>query len=52
MIEQTDAVVASEHLVGNLWFNLEYVPVMAGVIEPETLRFAVGGNAAIAYSEM
>lgn len=52
MNDQTNAVVASEHLVGNLWFNLEYVPVLAGVIEPDTMRFAVGGNASIAYSEM
>lgn len=52
MNNQTDAIIASEHLVGNLWFNLEYVPLLAGVIEPEAMRFAVGGNASIAYSEM
>lgn len=48
----TKAIVAADHLIGNLYFNLDAVPVMAGVLLPETIRYAVGGNSAIVYSEM
>jgi replicative DNA helicase len=46
------AYIAAEHLVGNLWFNLDTLPLIAGLLEPDTMRFAVGGEAAMAYSEM
>lgn len=46
------AVIAAEHLVGNLWFNLDILPLIVGKIEPDTMRVVVGGPAAMAYSEM
>lgn len=53
MTESADkANVAADHLVGNLYFNLDALPVIAGVLSPDVVRFAVGGNAAVAYSEM
>jgi replicative DNA helicase len=53
MTESADkANIAADHLVGNLYFNLDALPIVAGVLSPEMVRFAVGGNAAIAYSEM
>lgn len=53
MTESADkANIAADHLVGNLYFNFDALPVVAGVLSPEVVRFAVGGNAAVAYSEM
>ena len=53
MTESADkANIAADHLVGNLYFNFDALPIVAGVLSPETVRFAVGGNAAVAYSEM
>lgn len=46
------AVVAGEHLVGNLWMNLEAVPVVASRLPVEAMQQFVGGPAALAYSEM
>lgn len=48
----TKATIAADHLVGNLYFNLDAVPVMAGVLAPEVMRYAVGNEASIVYSEM
>lgn len=50
--EQGRAVIATEHLVGNLWFNLEALPLIVGRLEPDTVRLVIGGAAAMAYSEM
>lgn len=52
MNEGDSAVVAAEHLIGNLWYNLEALPLIAGRLEPDTMRYVVGGPVAIAYSEM
>jgi replicative DNA helicase len=52
MNEQNQVLIAAEHLVGNLWFNLDAVPVIAGRLEPDTMRMIVGGPPAMAYSEM
>ena len=46
------AAIAAKHLVGNLWFNLEAVPLIAGRLSPETMTAAVGGDTAMAYAEM
>ncbi|MCB0596035.1 MAG: hypothetical protein KDD28_18225 [Phaeodactylibacter sp.] len=46
------AAAAADHLVGNLYFNFDALPVIAGQLEPEVVRYAVGGQAAILYSEM
>lgn len=52
MNEYNEATIAAEHLLGNLWFNLDALPLIAGRLEPDTMRFVVGGPVAIAYSEM
>jgi replicative DNA helicase len=52
MSEQHEATTAAEHLIGNLWFNLDALPLIAGRLEPDTVRFVVGGPVAVAYSEM
>jgi replicative DNA helicase len=52
MTDNAQAAVAAEHLLGNLWFNLDALPLIAGRLEPDTMRFVVGGPVAIAYSEM
>lgn len=46
------AIIAAEHLVGNLWYNLEALPLLAGRLEPETMRLIAPGDAAMVYSEM
>lgn len=46
------AIIAAEHLVGNLWYNLEALPLIVGKLEPETLRLIATGEVAMAYSEM
>lgn len=46
------AQTAMDHLVGNLWFNSDAVALIAGRLEPDTVRLIVGGPAAMAYSEM
>lgn len=46
------AVLAAEHLVGNLWFNLQALPLVAGRLEPDAMRLIAGTQAAMAYSEM
>lgn len=43
---------AADHLVGNLWFNMDALPLIAGRLETDTMRVAVGGPAAVVYSEM
>ena len=50
--EKNPIVVAAEHLVGNLWFGLDAVPVIAAKLDPKTMSDVVGGPAAQAYSEM
>lgn len=47
-----ESTIAAEHLLGNLWFNLDALPLIAGRLEPDTVRFVVGGPVAVAYSEM
>lgn len=47
-----NTAILADHLVGNLYYNLEAVPVIAGSLDAETMRYAVGGPAAIVYSEM
>lgn len=47
-----DAAVAADHLVGNLWMDLEAVALFAGRVEPESMRIAAPGPAAAVYSEM
>lgn len=44
--------IAAEHLIGNLWFTPDALPLIAGRLAPETMRLIVGGPAAMAYSEM
>lgn len=46
------AVTAAEHLVGNLYFNFDALPILAGILAPDVMRYAVGGAAGIVYSEM
>jgi replicative DNA helicase len=46
------AQIAAKHLVGNLWYNLDAVPLIAGKLAVETMDSAVGGDAALAYAEM
>lgn len=46
------STIAAEHLVGNLWFNLDALPLVAGKLEPDSMRSVIGGPAAMAYSEM
>lgn len=46
------AEVAAKHLVGNLWYNLESVPLLAAKLPPAIVRTAVSSPAALAYSEM
>lgn len=46
------AIIAGEHLVGNLWLNLEAVPVVAAKLPVESMQQFVGGPAALAYAEM
>lgn len=53
MTESTNkAAIAADHLIGNLYFNLDALPLIAGALSPDVVRYAVGGNAAVAYSEM
>lgn len=44
--------VAAEHLVGNLWFNLDAVSLVASKLQPDTFTSVVGGPPAQAYAEM
>lgn len=46
------ALTAAEHLVGNLWYSLDALPLIVGKLQPETMRLVIGGPAAMAYSEM
>ena len=46
------AQIAAKHLVGNLWYNLDAVPLIAGKLAVDTMQSAVGGDAALAYAEM
>lgn len=52
MNEENQVLIAAEHLVGNLWFNFDAVALVAGRLDPETMRLIVGGPPAMAYSEM
>lgn len=46
------AAVAADHLIGNLWFNLDALPLVAGRLEADTMRYVSGSSASMAYSEM
>jgi len=46
------ATIAAKHLIGNLWFNLNAVPLIAGRLNPTVMQKSVNGPAAIAYGEM
>lgn len=50
--QETRAQIAAKHLVGNLWYNLEDVPLIAAKLNPVTMATVVGGPAALAYGEM
>lgn len=52
MSEMNTSNVLADHLVGNLYYNLSYVPLIASALDTDTMRVAVGGDAAILYSEM
>ena len=56
MTEQTnpnqllnEAITAADHLVGNLYFNLAAIPVMAGMLHPEDMPDC---DARVVYTEM
>ena len=56
MTEQTntnqllsEAITAADHLVGNLYFNLGAIPVMAGKLHPDDMPDC---NARVVYTEM
>jgi replicative DNA helicase len=42
----------ADHLVGNLWFDLESVPFIANIVGPDQMRQVAPGAAALVYSEM
>jgi len=46
------AQIAAKHLIGNLWYNLDAVPLIAGRLNPTVMRATVSGPAGIAYNEM
>lgn len=46
------AAIAADHLVGNLWFTLDAVPLIVAHLDPDTMRMIAPGPAAMAYSEM
>lgn len=46
------AQTAADHLVGNLWYSLDTLPLIAGRLEADTMRYVASGPAAMAYSEM
>jgi replicative DNA helicase len=46
------ADIAAKHLVGNLWYNLDAVALIAGRLNPTIMRKAVSGPASLAYNEM
>lgn len=46
------SLVAAEHLVGNLWFNLDALPFIAARLSPDTMRLVVSGPSIVAYGEM
>ena len=51
--ETTDrATIAAKHLVGNLWYKLDAVPLIAGRLNPAIMQKVVNGPASLAYNEM
>lgn len=46
------ADVAAKHLIGNLWYKLDAVPLIAGRLQPDVMRRTVNGPATLAYTEM
>jgi replicative DNA helicase len=50
--QQSKAQIAAKHLVGNLWYDLDTLPLIAARLNPDTMATAVGGDAALAYGEM
>jgi len=51
-MDNSRAAVAADHLVGNLWFTLDAVPLIAAHLDPDVMRMIAPGPAAMAYSEM
>ena len=51
-MDNNRAAVAADHLVGNLWFTLDAVPLIAAHLDPDVMRMIAPGPAAMAYSEM
>ena len=51
-MDNNRATVAADHLVGNLWFTLDAVPLIAAHLDPDVMRMIAPGPAAMAYSEM
>lgn len=52
MDNNTRAAVAADHLVGNLWFTLDAVPLIVAHLDADVMRMIAPGPAAMAYSEM
>lgn len=48
----TVAIELADHLVGNLYYSLDRVPLMAGQLLPDTMRYVASPEAAMVYSEM
>jgi replicative DNA helicase len=46
------AIELADHLVGNLYYSLDRVPLLAGQLLPETMRYVASPEAAMVYSEM
>jgi len=46
------AVVSADHLVGNLWYALDTLPLIAANLNPENMQMIAPGPAAMAYGEM
>lgn len=46
------AVIAADHLVGNLYFALDTLPLVAGQLDPASFRLIANPQAGMIYSEM
>lgn len=51
-MDNNRAAVAADHLVGNLWFTLDALPLIVAHLDPDVMRMIAPGPAAMAYSEM
>jgi len=52
MMASERAEIAAKHLIGNLWYDLKSVPLIAGRLNPIVMGKAVNGPATLAYAEM